>query len=285
MQLQLREKIMRPSKFDYERADSLSSAVEMLSVSEGMAKPMAGGQSLVPMMNLRLARPNNLVSIRRLPELQDIQEAKKTIRIGAAVTHAVLEDQNSADVTGRYLSYVAKGIAYRAVRNRGTIGGSLCHADPAADWLTSLSAIGAVCNIQGAKGKRQVPVEELMIAPFVNALERNEILASIEVPKLSATARWAYVKFCQKTGEFAKSICAVVFDPSTGVSRAFLGGMDGPPLFLNETSNQLGSADPETMLKVAKKEIRSKLREVEADRLAIHLTMVERAIRRIEGYK
>ncbi|WP_082457756.1 xanthine dehydrogenase family protein subunit M [Pseudomonas sp. EGD-AK9] len=276
---------MRPSKFDYERADSLSSAVEMLSVSDGMAKPMAGGQSLVPMMNLRLARPNNLVSIRRLPELQDIQEGKKTLRVGAAVTHAVLEDQNSADVAGQYLSYVAKGIAYRAVRNRGTIGGSLCHADPAADWITSLSAIGAVCNVQGAKGKRQIPVEGLMIAPFVNTLEPNEILVSVEVPKLSTTARWAYVKFCQKTGEFAKSICAVIFDPQTGVSRAFLGGTDGPPLFLRETSLQLGSADPESLLKVAKEEIKNKLQEAEADRLAIHFIMVERAIARIEGYK
>lgn len=275
---------MRPSFFIYERASSIADAIEKLATCSGMAKPIAGGQSLVPMMNLRLARPNNLVSVRYLPDLLDLTESKKALNVGAAVTHAQLEDWIGSDLTRSYLSKVAQGIAYRAVRNRGTIGGSLCHADPAADWITSLSAIGAQCHIQGGDGKRQLSVEEFMVAPFVSVLQPNEILVSIEIPKLSQKARWAFAKFRLKSGEFAKSICAIVIDPENKISRVFIGGTDGPPIMLKQTSADLASGNYESLLKSAQQEIRNSLPETEDDRLAFHFTMVERALVRLKEF-
>ncbi|MDD2040205.1 MULTISPECIES: FAD binding domain-containing protein [Pseudomonas] len=275
---------MRPAVFVYEKANSIAEAIKYLSASGGLAKPIAGGQSLVPMMNLRLARPNALVSLRKLPELLSVVESKTSIHVGAATTHADIEDCKIKDVTCGYLPYVAKGIAYRAIRNRGTVGGSLCHADPAADWLSSLSALGARCHVEGISGKREIPIENFMIAPFVSALGVDEILVSVELPCLSVEARWAYVKFCHKAGEFAKSICAIVVDPSNKIYRIFIGGTDGPPLFLREASSALATEDYTEILNIAQREIRASLPDAQPDSLSFHLTMIERALARLEAF-
>ena len=130
---------MKAAKFEYLRPGDVSAAIGALGTMDG-AKPLSGGQSLGPMLNLRLARPGVLIDLMRLPPLRGVTETPDGVRYGAAITHAEFEDGAVPDPTGGILTRIAGGIAYRAVRNRGTMGGSLAHADPAADWPTTLMA-------------------------------------------------------------------------------------------------------------------------------------------------
>jgi carbon-monoxide dehydrogenase medium subunit len=127
---------------------------------------------------------------------------------------------------------VAAGVAYRAVRNRGTIGGSLAHADPAADWPSTLLALDAVVAVAGPAGAREIAVGEFLRGAFATALEPGEIATAVLVPKLSPQARWGYYKICRKAGEFPDAIGAVVIDPPRGVSRVVMGALDGTPVLL-----------------------------------------------------
>ncbi len=160
---------MKPVAFDYARPASVAEAVRMLAASPD-AKVLAGGQTLGPMLNLRLAQPALLVDITRIPELAAVSEDADAVTIGATVTHAAIEDGRVPDPTGGFLAHVARGIAYRAVRTRGTIGGSLAHADPAADWLSCLTALGAQVVIAGAAGTRRVN-----LAGFVRGAMETEL--------------------------------------------------------------------------------------------------------------
>ncbi len=148
---------MKPAPFDYMRPRDVMEAVRLLGASPG-AKVLAGGQTLGPMLNLRLAQPALLVDITRIPELATVEEDAQSVTIGAAVTHAAIEDGRVPDPTGGFLVRIARGIGYRAVRTRGTIGGSLAHADPAADWLSALTALGADVVIAGPSANRRLAV-------------------------------------------------------------------------------------------------------------------------------
>jgi carbon-monoxide dehydrogenase medium subunit len=129
---------------------------------------------------------------------------------------------------------VAGRIAYRAVRNRGTIGGSVCHADPAADWVSALCALGAECVIAGPHGQRRLAVEEFITGAFENALAPGELLRGIRVPRLSSDARWGYNKLCRKAGEFALAIGAVLDDRERDRFRAVIGATMGRPIIVTD---------------------------------------------------
>jgi carbon-monoxide dehydrogenase medium subunit len=130
------------------------------------------------------------------------------------------------------LCEVAAGIAYRAIRNRGTIGGSIAHADPAADWPLALAALGAIINVRAIDGARSIPVEQFVLGAFSTALQDTEIIESIDVPKLSRAGRYGYYKFCRKTGEFAEASAAAVFDPEKGSARVYLAAVRPVPVSL-----------------------------------------------------
>jgi carbon-monoxide dehydrogenase medium subunit len=224
---------MKAPLFDYARARSLEHALELLAGGDGNAKLLSGGQTLGPMLNLRVVQPGLLVDIARLPETTGWSETQDGIEIGAAVTHAAIEDGKVPDPTGGALRRVAGGIAYRAVRNRGTIGGSLAHADPAADWLSSLAALGAEAIVVGADGERRIPVAELATGVFETQVGEGEVLRAVRVPRLSPRARWGYWKFCRKPGEFAEAIGAVLHDPDRASFHLVIGAADGPPVVLD----------------------------------------------------
>jgi aerobic carbon-monoxide dehydrogenase medium subunit len=210
---------MKAAAFDYARAATLAEA------AGSGARLMAGGQSLGPMLNLRLARPERVVDIRRLPALRFVRETAEGASWGAATTHAEIEDGVAPDPTGGFLRGVARTIAYRAVRNRGTVGGSLCHADPAADWPGALSLAGAVAETSAG---RRIPVAALIRGPFETVLAENELLLSVQIPRPPAGTRFGRHKVVRKTGEFAQAIAGVAQGP--GLLRAMLGAVDGPPL-------------------------------------------------------
>jgi carbon-monoxide dehydrogenase medium subunit len=272
---------MKPAPFSYVSPTKLKQALEILDRPSGQPKPIAGGQSLLPMLNLRLARPEQLMGLWRVPELKSCYDSSQTLRVGAGMTHAEIEDSIVPDVTRGYMAYVAKGIAYRAVRNRGTIGGSLCHADPAADWISALSALGARCEVQGGLEPKWIPVENFILAPLICCLEPHELLVSVAIPKLSNQTRWAYVKLCRKAGEFAKSICAIVWDPELKHLRIVVGATDGAPVILHQAAEELSRGHLAKVTETAHAELSTLLPDSDPVHLRQHQAMIEKAIRRI----
>ena len=235
---------MKAAAFDYVRPRELGEALHALKGAE--ARLIAGGQSLGPMLNLRLARPKLLVDVSRIDALRQIKDEGDAWRIGAAVTHAELEDRPLERCAP--LSTVARVVAYRAVRNRGTVGGSLAHADPAADWPLVFAALDAKVRVTGPAGTRELRADSLMSAPFTTLLAEDEIIDSVRVPKSSSAARWGYYKFCRKTGEFPDAAAALLLDPERRVARLFVGALDGPPQPLDNIARAVaehGSASAE----------------------------------------
>ena len=221
---------MKPVDFDYARPADIDGALALLGRDDLVVKVMAGSQSLGPMLNMRLVQPDLLVDITGIEELQRADNSADGIVIGACVTHADIEDGRVPDVTQGALPAVARDIAYRAVRNRGTIGGSLTHADPSADWISILAALGATATIRGASGTRSLAVEDYMLGALEADLAPGELLVSIEVPKLRRGARWGFYKSCRKTGEFAHAIGTFLVDGERGVTRAVFGATETRPV-------------------------------------------------------
>lgn len=219
---------MKPSAFTLDRPSNLSDA--LVALRDPAARVMAGGQSLGPMLNFRLARPGRIVSIGSLPELGGASETEDAITLGACVTHAAIADGRTPDLAGSILARVAETIAYRAVRNRGTIGGSLCHADPAADWPCVLLALGASVIVTGPGGSHAVALTTFITGAFRVALAPGELVQAVRIPRPSATARWGYYKACRKPGEFAHAMAAVLIDDAQ--RRAVIGAVGGPPVVL-----------------------------------------------------
>ena len=224
---------MKAAPITYHRAETLAQAIELASRYDGSAKLMAGGQSLMPMMNLRMTAADQVIDISGIAALRSSHAVNDRFFIGAGVTHAMIEDGRVEDPTRGYLRHVAAGIAYRSVRNRGTIGGSLVHADPAADWPTALRARDAVVVLAGPDGERQLPLADFQRGLMDTALEGAEVLKGMLVPRLSPQARWSYRKFCRKVGEFAHSIAAVVLDPALGMANLVVGAIGAKPLRLS----------------------------------------------------
>jgi len=216
---------MKPAAFDHTAPNNAREAMTLL--ARPGAKPLSGGQSLSPMMNLRLVRPALLVDVKRLPGLRGVSQTADHIRFGAATTHAEIEDGAVPDPTNGLLPHVAHGIAYRAVRNRGTLGGSLAHADPAADWPSVMAALGATIIALNADGERRIPADAFVLGPFTTALRPGEIILAIEIPRLPEGARWGYCKINRKIGEFAKAIGIAL------PGRLLAGAVEGPPTLLD----------------------------------------------------
>ncbi|AIM01276.1 carbon-monoxide dehydrogenase medium subunit [Sinorhizobium meliloti] len=231
---------MKPVNFDYARPADMAGALKLIGDDSRTVKIMAGSQSLGPMLNMRLVQPDLVVDITGIAELRQIEDRADEIVVGACVTHADFEDLRVPDVTRGALPTVARGIAYRAVRNRGTIGGSITHADPSADWISILAAVGGKVTLRGPAGSRTLAVEDYMLGALEADLRPGEMLVSVTVPKLSRTARWGYYKSCRKTGEFAHAIGSFMVDPERGVSRAVVGATESRPYVYSDAKRLIG---------------------------------------------
>jgi carbon-monoxide dehydrogenase medium subunit len=241
---------MKAGAFDYVRPQTLAEAIKLRGGGRD-TQLMAGGQSLVAMMNLRVAQPELVIDIGRLSELRTVSETGTDVSLGACVTHAAIEDGRILDPSRGLMPRVASGLAYRAIRTRGTIGGSLALADPAAEWPTVLAALDGGVALRGPGGARTVPCRDFVVGTYETKLAPDEIVESIRVPKLSGAARWGYLKFCRKSGEFASSLVAVVRDPQRNYARAVLGAANGAPLLLRRTSELLAGAARRDALEAA----------------------------------
>jgi len=228
---------MKPAAFDYVRPSTVAEALDALRGTPG-ARVLAGGQTLGPMLNLRLAQPALLVDITRIPELAAVTEEADGVTIGATVTHAAIEDRRSPDPTGGFLARVARGIGYRAVRTRGTIGGSLAHADPSADWLACLTALRAEVAIAGSGGRRRVPIAGFVRGAMETELAPGELVIGVRIPRLPRGARFGFHKICRKAGEFADAIGVVIADPDGSCVCVSAGATTNPPLMMKTVSRR-----------------------------------------------
>ena len=223
---------MFAAEFEYRRAGSIAEAIQLLADNPG-AKLLAGGHSLIPLMRFRLARPELVIDIGGIADLRGITVSDDTISIGALTTHA--EIANSADVqrANGLLAEAAGGIGDPAVRNRGTIGGNLAHADPASDWATVLTALGATVSAQGPAGSRTIAAADLIEDAFTTVLGENELITTVSVPTLAANQRAEYAKMAHPASFYAVVGGAVVVtmdgDRCTAASVA-VGGLTPRPV-------------------------------------------------------
>ena len=259
---------MKPAAFTYSRPQSWSDALQL--VASG-AQPGAGTQSLGPLLNFRLAQPDTVVDLRHLPDFAGVTLAGGVLRIGAGTTHAAIEDGAVPGRTGEIMAGIARHIAYRPVRNRGTIGGSLAHADPAADWVAVMPALGATAIALGPRGERRIVLDVFVTGIFETALASDEVLRAVEVPVLPDTARWGHWKFCRKIGEFSKVTACVLAVPGA-VPRAVLAALDGPPLVIADASALLQDTEAEAA------RIVSTFPELDDWRRAVAQTALKRAV-------
>src|SRR6185503_16969884 len=213
---------MIPAPFDYARPQSLDEALAALASSDD-AKVLAGGHSLIPAMKLRLAQPRMVVDISRLSGLNYIRAANGSIAIGAATTHHAIESSALLNEKCPLLPEVAAQIGDAQVRNRGTIGGSLVHADPAADWPAAILALDAQLEIAGPNGRRTVAAGDFFVEMMQSAVQSNEILVEIRVPITGRSV--AYAKFAQKASGFAIAGVAAIVEAASKTVRVGVTGV------------------------------------------------------------
>ena len=223
---------MFAAEFEYRKAGSIAEAVQLLSDNPG-AKILAGGHSLIPLMRFRLARPEVVIDIGSIANLRGITVSGDTINIGALTTHAEIAASADVQRANGLLAEAAGGIGDPAVRNRGTIGGNLAHADPASDWATVLTALGASVSAQGPSGSRTIAVSDLIEDAFATVLAENELITTVSVPVLAANQRAEYAKMAHPASFYAVVGGAVVVtmdgDRCTAASVA-VGGLTPRPV-------------------------------------------------------
>lgn len=232
---------MKPAKFDYVSPSTVDAAIEALVGSNGEGKVLAGGQSLLPLLNFRMARPAVLVDINGIEGLSYIQDRGDRIAIGALTRHRDLE--HSALIASRLpvMSAAMRHVAHLAIRNRGTIGGSLSHADPAAELPMLAAFYEAAITVQGPKGRRTITPEEFFVDALTNCLEPEEIVVEIEFPILEQDG-WAFEEVARRFGDFAlASIAVSVCRGASGftAARVAVMGVADTPLRLRQVEQQL----------------------------------------------
>ena len=268
---------MKPAIFEHERMSSIDDVVQALANVDGEVRVLGGGQSIGPMMNLRLAQPDKVLDLSRVEGLDGILEAGDMLSIGARVTHARIEDGEVPGTTGAYMQFVASGISYRSVRNRGTIGGSVAHADPAADWPTALLALGGEVKAVGSGGEKSIPLDGFQVGPFTTGLGWDEVLIGFDLPALGSDAKWGYYKVNRKPGEFADAIGAVIIGNG---ARVVCGATESAPFRVPEIEQKLSVGATELSVADVREILSGHDTGFDDYELQIHAVALSRAIGR-----
>jgi CO/xanthine dehydrogenase FAD-binding subunit len=233
---------LKPAPFDYVAPSSLEAAVQALAAADGDGKVMAGGQSLVPLLNFRMTRPTVVVDLMQIPGLSFIEARGDSIAIGALTRHAELE---FSDLIARKLPVMSAAmphVAHLAIRNRGTIGGSLSHADPAAELPMLALFYGATIRALGPRGRRDIAAEDFFVSALATCLEPDEIVFEIEFPSLAAHNGWAFEEVARRFGDFALACVALSIerrDNEVADARVAVMGVAETPLRLREAEQAL----------------------------------------------
>ncbi len=206
---------MKPAEFRYERPASLADAIELLSDPDVEATPLAGGQSLIPMMNFRLAQPEMLVDLNGIAELCGISVESGHLRIGAMSRHSELASFPDLASLAPLLAKALPHIAHSAIRNRGTIGGSLALADPAAELPAVMLALQAVIHVAGPNGERDLAVDGFFLSPYETALAPGEVIKSVSIPVSESCSGYGFHELARRHGDYAMAGAAIAQVGST----------------------------------------------------------------------
>jgi CO/xanthine dehydrogenase FAD-binding subunit len=248
---------VKPPAFRYTRPASIEEALALMASYGADAKLIAGGQSLMPMLNLRLAEPAVLVDINRLSALAGIQREGDRLRIGAMTRHRQIEMSPEVATLEPMLTRAAREIGHLAIRNRGSIGGSIAHADPSAEWPLLAIALDAQLDLRSAAGLRRVAARDFFLGPFTTTANPDEILTAIDFPVASKGSGFGFQELCRRPGDFAIVAVAcrvnVKRGKCVGASLA-VGGADAVPRFIPEIAKPLvGSTGEHDALREAGK--------------------------------
>lgn len=236
---------MKPAAFDYHAPESLDATLGLLRSHGEEARILAGGQSLVPTMAFRMAKPGVLVDINRIAALDYATPQGGTLAIGALARHARFEKRLVEGPLGRLLPEVARHIAHAPIRTRGTFCGSLAHADPASEWCATTLALGGTLVCASAEGRREVAADDWFQGVFTTALRQSEMLAEVRLPLLGADWRCGFAEFSRRAGDFALTMAVVALRLEGGVvrqARIALGGIAGTPVLAPEAAALLVGA-------------------------------------------
>jgi len=206
---------MKPAPFTYAAPTTLDEAISLLTEHGDTVKLLAGGQSLMPMLNLRLARPQYVIDLNRIPGLDYIAERQEALAVGALTRQRSLERSPSVLQDYPLLYEATTLIGHRAIRNRGTVGGSIAHADPAAELPAVLVAYGGSVQVQGPRGTRQIAATDFFHTYFTTALEPDEILTEVRFPRPPAGTGWCFMEESRRHGDFAMVGVAVLLTLDT----------------------------------------------------------------------
>jgi aerobic carbon-monoxide dehydrogenase medium subunit len=224
---------MKPAAFDYYRPREIEETLSLLAEHGGDGRVLAGGQSLVPAMNFRLARPAVLIDINALEELSGIRTEAGRIAIGALTRHTVFEHPVVSGPFGHLLPEIAHHIAHLPIRVRGTFGGSIAHADPAAEWCALAMAVDAEISLRSASGARTAAARDFFKTIFTTDLREGEMITGISLPHFDETWRWGFVEFSRRAGDFAIVSATVGIRIEGGTireARIALGGVVDKPV-------------------------------------------------------
>jgi len=236
---------MKPAPFSYHRPRSLAHALELLSGLED-AKLIAGGQSLGPMMNMRLVQPAELIDLNAVAGLDFIAEKENVLEIGALARHHSVESSTLVKKHCPLLAEAAGAIGHYAIRSRGTLGGSLAHADPAAQLPLVAATLGSEIVVAGKRGERRIAAKDFFVSMMTTALEPDEIVVSVRFPKAAPGDRHAYLQFSRRTGDFA--IVAVGAVLRAKELRVGIGGVEDRPVVIEN----IQSRDPAEVAEAAR---------------------------------
>ena len=284
---------MKPAPFDYSCPATIAEAVAVLAAYDGEAKVIAGGQSLMPLLAFRLAAPKLLVDLRKLPGLDRIVIGADGVRLGARVRWRDIEDDPRLATTHPLLRAMVAHVAHYQIRNRGTVGGSVAHADPAAEMPGVAVACDAMFTIVGAAGEREMAAADFFLGPLTTALATDEIITEIRLPPWPARRRWGFEEFVRRRGDFALAGIAAYYDEAAADDRhavdahiGVIGACDRPHRLAAAEAVLNGCVVDETTIGEASRAAAEEVDPPEdlhasaAYRRALVATMVERALRR-----
>lgn len=239
---------MKPAPFDYHRPDTLDEALGLLAELGPDARPLAGGQSLIPFMNFRLARPAALVDLNRIEQLKGITCDDEGVTVGAMTRQWELEHSSETETRCPILPAALRCVGHTATRARGTIGGSIAHADPAAELPLVAIALDAEMTVAGMGGQtRSIPAAEFFLDHYTTTLGPGEVLAAVRFPSMSPSSGWGFEEFAFRSGDFAIASAAVTFGPDGGsatAARTTLGGVGATPVRSREAERVLNEGNP-----------------------------------------
>lgn len=245
---------MIPVAFEYEVAESVDHAIELLGRHGEDARLLAGGHSLIPLMRLRLAVPTVLIDLDRLEDLRYVRDEGDHLAIGALTRHRDLHNNEFVKEHCGIVGYTAGLLGDPSVQHRGTIGGTLAHGDPAGDMPSVVTALEATLVVQGPDGERTVPAGEFFQDYLFTALEPEEVVTEVRVPKLGSNTGWSYKKFARRSQDWAiVGVAAVVEKENGSISSARIGltSMGSTPLRATSTEQALSGASAEQVAEAA----------------------------------